>query len=152
MRSCVILAFTAIALPALSRAEPPRAHAPRPAIAVWAEELQATFARLPHASGTPDPNLTSPESTCDRSRAVFESARGHLFPTPTAELDDAFTEYIDALLVLYGECPKDPQRALMLHDRANRLGSRFESLVNRALDREATRRARPADHPASAGI
>jgi len=63
-----------------------------------------------------------------------ESAREHLLPTPTAEIDRAFVEYTDALLALYRECPEDPKRAIALHNRANVLGARFESLVNRTID------------------
>jgi hypothetical protein len=65
---------------------------------------------------------------------TFESARRRLLPTPTPELDRAFTAYIDALLLLYGECPEEQARAIALHDRANDLGRPFEALVNRMLD------------------
>jgi hypothetical protein len=135
-----ILAILAFAVPFASAAERSATDPRRPEARVWARELDATFRRLPLAEGRPERGPTTAQSTCDRCRAVFESAQARLLPTPTPELDRAFTEYLDALLALYRECPKERGRALELHPQANRLGARFQGLVNRTLDAEAARR------------
>jgi hypothetical protein len=135
-----IVALFVLALAARSPAEPAGRGQRRPAIRAWASALQSTFMRLPYADGSADPRAGFAAATCVGARDVLESARRDLFPTPTAAIDRAFTEYVGALLDLYRECPQDAGRAAGLHERANRLGSRLESLVNRALDEDAARR------------
>ena len=95
----------------------------------WATQVQLAFLEMPGTTG----RAVGSADVCRKMLELLDFFPGRLLPSPTLELDLLLCTYLDALVALYEECPDDRDRAIALHNSANRHGQRLEKAVNRAL-------------------